>query len=383
MSMIIENLNNSSFRIYLARYSALDKYFNLQNKHSTYLLIFANLVDLAPILPDLLFPGIEDVDAFIKEDNHIFLIKCLDTFSQFRYSSFLPMNFFYDLRANMFIDQYSVYWDVRKKELTLTEKQDFDWYAVMEACILISRYDYEFDFTRYQYKDKNFADSYEKLEKSSVQISTLEQRELLNTILTGKQPWKGLELLRKSGFIKHHWPELQAMMNIAHSKEYHPEGNVWEHTLETFRYRKTLSLSLSLSLLLHDIGKPISQADEGKQFNRHANLGADLAVEFLRKLGYSEIMITKVEFLIYNHMLPGALKTIPESRIQDILSSPYFPDLLEVFYCDLCSTFQGPDKYFQACKIYRRYLKNQSNPFYNTSHKKRNKYNHKKRNKFT
>ena len=72
----------------------------------------------------------------------------------------------------------------------------------------------------------------------------------------------GFELLKNCGFIATHWQELAALDEVDHSKEYHPEGNVWKHTMEALRYRKAASGSfdrrLSLGLLLHDSGKPHS-----------------------------------------------------------------------------------------------------------------------------
>ena len=75
------------------------------------------------------------------------------------------------------------------------------------------------------------------------------------------------------------------MDEVDHSKEFHPEGNAWRHTLETFRYRKYPELALSLSLLLHDSGKPLSEASNGRRFDRHAELGARCARDFLSRLG--------------------------------------------------------------------------------------------------
>jgi poly(A) polymerase len=52
------------------------------------------------------------------------------------------------------------------------------------------------------------------------------------------------------------------------------------------------------------------------------------------------------------------------------MSSPHFPLLLEVFRCDLLSTFRGPEAYYEACKVYKTYLKNTKNPFRSSDGKK-------------
>jgi poly(A) polymerase len=153
------------------------------------------------------------------------------------------------------------------------------------------------------------------------------------------------------------------MYDVRHSKEHHPEGNVWDHTLETFAYRKTTDLSLSYSLLFHDAGKPIATPNEGRRFDRHAQIGGGIAVKFLRKLGYTEGLIKDVSFLVREHMLPAFLHELPTYRTEHVMSSHLFPLLLELYRCDLSSTYRGPDGYYRACKVYRAYLKNVRNPF--------------------
>ncbi len=202
-------------------------------------------------------------------------------------------------------------------------------------------------------------------------LSSLEQRFLLTGVLTGKWAGRGLSLLMESGFIAAHWPLLQAMNRIDHSKEHHPEGNVWRHTVEAFAYRKVRELPLSLALLLHDSGKPFTGPRNGNAFDRHAQIGADRARGFLRDLGYGEELISQVDYFVRHHMLPSYIPRLAFSRTEDVLSSPHFPELLELYRCDVSSTYRGPDGYYAACATYRSFLKNRRNPFRSASGKKR------------
>ena len=197
-----------------------------------------------------------------------------------------------------------------------------------------------------------------------------EQRRLLIELVEGRNPKAGFHFLRRVGYVDRHWPELSAMYGVSHSKDHHPEGNVWEHTLETFHYRKDTDLALSLGLLFHDSGKPFAQRNEGRMFDRHSQIGAGIAVKFMRRLGFSESVVSDATFLVREHMLPGLIHDLPTYRTESVLRSLLFPMLLELYRCDLSSTYRGPDGYYRACKVYRSFLKNVNNPFRTSDGKK-------------
>jgi poly(A) polymerase len=182
-------------------------------------------------------------------------------------------------------------------------------------------------------------------------------RNVLTEIISGPWPARGLEILRRTGYLADILPDLDALNRVEHSKEGHPEGNAWKHTLETYSYRKTRDLTVGLALLFHDIGKAISRPNGARRFDGHADIGANRAVQILRGLTFTEEMISAVRWLIRYHMIPGALLRLPDHRRDPIMASPLFPLLLEVYRCDLSSTFRGPENYYAACTIYRRFLK--------------------------
>jgi poly(A) polymerase len=196
------------------------------------------------------------------------------------------------------------------------------------------------------------------------------QRLLLTALLVSSRPDRGLELLQAAGFIRELWPELALLDNVDHSKEFHPEGNVCTHTLVTFRYRKPMGhnqgaydFRLSLGLLLHDAGKPLAARSGGNRFDGHAELGARVARKFLERLGYDPSLIGDIHYLVRNHMLPAALPRLPLTRTQEILESPLFPTLLELYRCDESSSFRGPEGYYESSAAYQTYLRNRRNPY--------------------
>jgi poly(A) polymerase len=112
---------------------------------------------------------------------------------------------------------------------------------------------------------------------------------------------------------------------------------------------------LGLALLLHDCGKPSSHRSEGNQFHRHAQIGAAVAVRFLRSLEFDEEVIRRIRYLVANHMVPSFLSASPPPAIAEVLDHELFPLLLELFRCDISSSFRGPEPYYQACKLYRNW----------------------------
>jgi poly(A) polymerase len=196
------------------------------------------------------------------------------------------------------------------------------------------------------------------------------QRIILTDILTGMFPWKGMQFLADCGLLDVLWPELSGLDKTDHSKEFHPEGNVWEHSLESFRYRKVPDLTLTLALLLHDAGKPSARKSREKAFDGHAEIGARIARKFLRRLVFPESIVSDVVFLVKHHMIPGAMQRLPLYRTEKLMSKEIFPLLLELYRCDLSSTYRGPDGFYRACKIYRNFLRYRKNPYRTNEGKK-------------
>jgi len=127
--------------------------------------------------------------------------------------------------------------------------------------------------------------------------------------------------------------------------------------------RKDRDLTLSLALLLHDIGKPESHSSEGKRFNQHAELGARRAMKFLSRLGFDERIKEDVGFLIRYHMMPAALAVLPIQKTKALITDARFPTLLELFRCDEFSSFKDPERYYEACSAYQTIRRNMKNPY--------------------
>ncbi len=332
-------------------YSSLDRFFRVREAGSTYLATDSSIVSIAKAFDDLRFPGSPLEDAEVKADGARLVFRCVDNLSLPPSGPFTVMSLLYDTERDTFIDRFGVYPDLRSERLASHPGQYPPWLGLCEAAKLVSRYHYSGEGLAHEW---NRGDALPPVPY---------QKALLVSLLLARHSEKGLSLLERAGFMEEIWPELAAMTRVAHGKDYHPEGNVWEHTLEALKYRKRTDLTLSLALLLHDSGKPGSEGSGEKRFDGHADLGASVAARFLRRLGFSEKTTEDVVFLVRHHMMPSALKKLPPYRTEKVLASPLFPLLLELYRADGSSSYLGEEGYYEACRIYKGFRRDRANPY--------------------
>lgn len=363
---ITQTLLEAGFDAFLIGSSALDTYYGLQRTGIEEIATNADLISLSRLFEEIEFPASETADAVIITEDTWHLIRIIsdDMDRELELYGFLPhSSFWYDCSRKFFRDPGNIYWDLRSPgSLSLPNEGEIAKnraYIIADAAVLLSRY----EFTMI----KEDIDLLHKAhDRPGLQLSAFEQQLLLRKIGLSKHPWKGMDLLMKSGFIDEHWPLLAKMRGVEQNKEFHPEGDVWDHTLETFRYIKKPDFQIFTALLLHDSGKPFSRSEGNRRFNRHAQIGAAKARRFLRDMKFSDRFVEETAFLIKEHMLPAHISTLAAYRTEKIMDSPLFPLLLEVYRCDISSSFRGPEGYYQACKTYKRYKKYRKSPYRNT-----------------
>ncbi|MCL2412337.1 MAG: phosphohydrolase, partial [Treponema sp.] len=109
------------------------------------------------------------------------------------------------------------------------------------------------------------------------------------------------------------------------------------------------------------------------RYDGHAELGEFQARRFLERLGFGQSLTNDVCFLVKNHMLPAALPRLPLFRTEQIMSSPLFPLLMELYRCDESSSFKGLDGYYESSAVYQQFLRNKRNPYRTADGKKLHK----------
>lgn len=130
-------------------------------------------------------------------------------------------------------------------------------------------------------------------------------RDELLGILTTPRARRGIEELDRLRLLDHVLPELNAGKGIAQPEAYHPEGDVFEHTLAAVGVADSFVRDpiVKLGVVLHDIGKPQALArNDGANMGGHCALGAWQATRIARRLRLSRADTSRLAFLVKNHM---------------------------------------------------------------------------------
>ncbi|MDR0641067.1 MAG: HD domain-containing protein [Treponema sp.] len=418
---ILGILVSQGYDVRLQGFSAIDRYLGRDTLPFVLVDTNASLSCLARCFEELRFPGAAVADAAVERDGRDYLFRCPDSGAAEK-SAYRLLHFAQDWKSSRFYDPWGFYPLLRQfRELEgdnrAVETQDGDegpetppWWdgfdqsrdwlrAAVEGALILARYggagssqylipgqnpsrgSKKTGFTRPEWgrrKPGEIAAAIGEL-PAAPSPDPVEQRILLSGLLDSPHPELGFEFLKLTGFVGKCWPELAILDDVDHSKEFHPEGNVWKHTMETFRHRKGAQksgydLRLSLALLLHDSGKPLSESSGGQRFRAHAELGAIQARRFLGRLGFDPALIADVAWLVKNHMLPAAMPQLPLVRTQEIMEAPLFPVLMELYRCDESSSFKGLDGYYKSSAAYQNYLKYRRNPYRSSDGKKMKRY---------
>jgi poly(A) polymerase len=172
----------------------------------------------------------------------------------------------------------------------------------------------------------------------------------LTRILTEGGARKGFELLDATGLLKILLPEIEAMKGVEQSPDYHPEGDVFTHTMLTLSHLDSATETLAFGCLLHDVGKPVCIRRDGGRltFYGHTETGADMAVEVLKRLKRSRASWERVAYLVRNHLRHTQAPAMRLSTLKRFLGEPGIEELLELTRIDALSS-NGDLQYYRFC----------------------------------
>ena len=170
-------------------------------------------------------------------------------------------------------------------------------------------------------------------------ISAERVRDELTRILTEGGARRGFELLDETGLLVDILPEVAAMKGVAQPPEFHPEGDVWIHTLLMLEGLEQPSVTLAWGVLLHDVGKPPTFRVAGRiRFDGHVEAGVAMAERILTRLRYSKEEIDQVLALVANHMRFSHVHEMRESKLKRFLRMPRFEEHLALHRLDCLSS---------------------------------------------
>lgn len=171
--------------------------------------------------------------------------------------------------------------------------------------------------------------------------------EFTRLLLEAPRPSRGLEMLHELGLLGRFLPEAEALRGVPQPPEFHPEGDVWTHTMMMLdALPPPRDAALAYGALLHDIGKAattvVTTAPAGARRIRspnHAAVGADMARRIMRRLRQPADLAETVAALVARHMTFPELPRMRLSTRRRFMGAPVFPRDLELHRLDVaCST---------------------------------------------
>jgi poly(A) polymerase len=188
----------------------------------------------------------------------------------------------------------------------------------------------------------------QKLAPQIHQVSCERVRDELTKMLTEGRASRAFELLDASGLLAEVLPEIAAMKGVEQSPEYHPEGDVFVHTLLLLeKLPAGASKTLAWGALLHDVGKPptFRVAPDRIRFDGHVDVGVKMAAEICRRLRFSNDETDQILALVDNHMRFGDVQRMKQSTLKKFLRLPAFDEHLELHRLDCLSSHGNLDAY--------------------------------------
>jgi len=176
----------------------------------------------------------------------------------------------------------------------------------------------------------------QKLAPQVHQVSRERVRDELTRMLTEGRARRAFLLLDETGLLKEVLPEISAMKGVQQPREFHPEGDVFVHTLLMLdKLPHPCPATLAWGVLLHDVGKPPTfRIADRIRFDDHVNVGVRMAEEICRRLRFSNDDTEQILALVDNHMRFAHAMRMSESTFKKFVRLPHFDEHLELHKLD-------------------------------------------------
>ncbi len=178
-----------------------------------------------------------------------------------------------------------------------------------------------------------------------IQVVSRERvRDELTRMLTEGHARRAVLLLDASGLLRHVLPDISAMKGVQQPPEFHPEGDVFVHTLLLLdNLPSPCPLTLAWGALLHDVGKPATfrVAPDRIRFDGHVEVGVKMAEKICRDLRFSNDETEQILALVDNHMRFGHATRMKESTLKRFLRMPAFDEHLALHRADCLASHRN------------------------------------------
>jgi poly(A) polymerase len=197
-----------------------------------------------------------------------------------------------------------------------------------------------------------------KLAPDICQVSAERIRDELTKILTEGAARRGFELLDQTRLLEEILPEVARMKGVEQPPQFHPEGDVWIHTLMMLeQLQPGCSPTLAWGVLLHDVGKPPtfsppSGPDGRIRFDQHVEVGTRMAEAICRRQRFSNDDTEQIARLVANHLRFKDVGQMRLSTLKRFVRLNRFEEHLELHRLDCLSSHRN----LQAYEFVRRFL---------------------------
>jgi poly(A) polymerase len=183
------------------------------------------------------------------------------------------------------------------------------------------------------------------------EVSAERLRDELTKLLTEGAARRAFELLDETRLLPELLPEIARMKGVEQPPQFHPEGDVWTHTLLMLeQLQAACSPTLAWGVLLHDVGKPPTftppAGPDGRiRFDRHVEVGTVMAEDICRRLRFSNEDTEQIAALVANHLRFKDVKQMKLSTLKRFVRLNRFEEHLELHRLDCLSSHRNLDAY--------------------------------------
>lgn len=282
-----------------------------------------------------------------KDGRHPGTVKFSTLEEDAKRRDFTVNGLYYDIKTQKVIDLVGGQKDIKAKTIRTIGEADKrfaeDHLRMMRAVRFACQLEFEIE-----------SETFESVKKNSdliVRVSPERIRDELSKTLTSSQPSRGIRLLDETGLLVQFLPEIEKMKGVEQPCEYHPEGDVFVHTLMLLDGLKNAPIELAMGCLLHDVAKPDTfvRAADRIRFHGHDTLGAEMSEKICKRLAFSNAQTELICALVAEHLRFKDAFQMKVSTLKRFLSLDRFDLHLELHRLDCMASHKKLEAY-EFCK---------------------------------
>lgn len=194
-------------------------------------------------------------------------------------------------------------------------------------------------------------------------VSAERIRDELEKIFKGKNPHIGIKLLDELSLLKEILPEVSDMKGVRQPENFHPEGDVFVHTLLCLSKMNNPTWTLAMGILLHDIGKTVTFEETDRiRFNLHEKVGADMAKKICNRLKTSNDEKERIVWLVMKHLYFKDAQKMRLSKLKRLFANEGYPELAELCRIDALSSSGDLSDYYYCQEMLGRLSQEEVKP---------------------